>query len=107
MPLLVPEFHLHREHVGHAHGARRLFQSLPSVASQQQDWRGLEPHKGQDGQGSEKRRGLSSSHGDIFTQPRFDIGSYEDASVQNINELLQGYLQQLADSKLDLKLFST
>src|SRR5206468_6719125 len=105
--LLVPESQPITKHVGRERDARSLFQSLPSGATQQQDWQRLEPNKRQDGQGSEKRRGLSSSHCDIFTQPRFDIGSYEDASVQNINKLLQGYLQQLADSKLDLKLFST
>src|SRR5207245_726722 len=40
----------------HAHGARRLFQSPPSAASHQRDWRGSERQHGHGGRRSGSRK---------------------------------------------------
>jgi len=55
---VVPEFRPHREHVGHEHGARRLFQPLPSAKSQRRVWRGSEPQIGRGGKGKKAENNL-------------------------------------------------
>src|SRR2546428_580372 len=52
MPLHGQEFRHLNKHVGHARGATRLSQSLPSVTSHQRDWRGSERQLSEMGEGT-------------------------------------------------------